>query len=105
MLANRANLRCFFADDEMSAVAALPHGFLALLKDCLHFHITEQCAVTLLVGLLNLGDLAELESESGKALLLCLLGKAVVHVCPLVILSVSCGGEILCGVAQCAQRL
>lgn len=53
MVADGAHLGSLGADDDVTAVAALPHGDAALLKDSLGLHILQQCAVTLFVGLLD----------------------------------------------------
>lgn len=60
MLADGAHLGSLGADDDVTAVAALPHGDAALLKDSLGLHILQQCAVTLFVGLLDSSNPTEL---------------------------------------------
>ena len=105
MRAHRANLRRLLAHHEVTAVAALPHGLLALFKDLLHLHIGKQRAVALLVALLDLADLAELLRQGGKALLLRFLREGGVHVGPFVVLALGGGSKVLRGIAQRAQRL
>ena len=64
------------ADDDVAAVAALPHLDGALLEDLLGLDVVQQGAVALLVVLLDLGHQAELGGELGEALVLGGLGKA-----------------------------
>ena len=87
MITNGADGGCLLTDDQMPAVAALPHGLLALFKNALHLDIIQQGAVPFLVGLLNGGNGAEFAGQLGKALLLGLLGKGRIHISPLVILT------------------
>ena len=54
MLADGTHVGSLGANHQMTAVAALPHGDAALLKDSLGLHILQQCAVTLFVGLLDI---------------------------------------------------
>ena len=105
MRADRAGSRSLGTHDEVTAVAALPHGHLALLEDLLHFHVAQQGAIALLVGLFDLGDQTELRSQLLEALFLSFLGHAVVHIGPLVVLAVGGRQQVLGGVAQLAQSL
>ena len=71
----------------MPAVAALPDLDLALLKDLLHLNVMQQCAVSLLVMLLNGGHHPEFHGKLMKALLLRCFRKLRVHLGPLVVLA------------------
>ena len=103
MVAGRADLRCFLTDHDMPAVAALPHLDLALGKDFRHFHIVQQGTVALLMMLFNGGYQAEALCQLVKALLVSSLGKAVVHIRPLVVLTLSGGEKVFGGVANAVQ--
>ena len=56
MIAGRAYLGGLFANDDMAAVAALPHLDFAFSKDLRHFHIVQQGAVALLMMPFNGGN-------------------------------------------------
>lgn len=45
VVAGGANLRGGSAHHDVAAVAALPHGDAALLKDCLDCHVLQQGAI------------------------------------------------------------
>ncbi len=59
MIADRADLRRFFADMDMTAVAALPDHNAGACKNLFGFNIFEQGAVTLLVLLFKLSNRLE----------------------------------------------
>ena len=59
MIAGGAQLRCLGADDDVAAVTAFPNLDLALLEDLSGFDILQQCAVTLLMMLLDGSDQTE----------------------------------------------
>ena len=48
---NRANIRCFSADYQMATGTAFPDSFLTLFKHSLHFHIFQQCTISLFMRL------------------------------------------------------
>ena len=103
MLTDGAYLRRFGAYNDMATVAAFPHGDAALFKDSLGFHILQQCAVALLVCLLNGTDPTELLCQIMEALLVGLTGHAVVHIRPFGVLTLSGVEQVLGGIAQLAQ--
>ena len=103
MVAGRADLRRFLTDHDMTAVAALPHLDLALGKDLRHLHIVQQGAVALLMVLFNGGYQAETLGQLMKAFLIGSFGKAIVHIRPLVVLTLSGGEKVFCGVANAVQ--
>ena len=105
MLAYGANLGCSSTDNHVSAVTALPNGNTALLEYCLLFYVVQKCAVSLLVSLLDSSNSAELCSELGKALFLSVLSKAVVHIGPLVVLTLSGVKKVLSGIAKLTESL
>ena len=105
MGAHGTDLRGLLPDDQMAAVAALPHGLLALFKDPLHLHVAQQRPIALLVGLLDAPHLPELLRQLRKALLLGLLRHAVIHIRPLVVLSGGGRGQILRRGADAAEGL
>ena len=105
MRADRADLGRLFAHNDMTAVAAFPHLDLALGKDLLGLHIVQQRTVALLMGLFDRAHHAELRRQLREAFLLRRLGKALVHVGPLVIFAIRRGRQILGGGADAVQLL
>ena len=90
---------------DVAAVSALPNLDLALGKDLCHFHIVKQRSVALLVVLLNGRHQAEFGRQLREALLLGSLGKALIHISPLVVLALGSGEQILGGRANALQLL
>ena len=85
----------------MSAVTALPYLNLRLLEDLLHLHIVEELAVALLMRLLNRANGSELSCQIREALFLRILSHALIHISPLVVLTLGCGLQIgLCVALQ-----
>lgn len=80
MSAGRADLRRFRADDDVTAVAALPDLDFALLEDLSRLDILQEGAIALLMMFLDLCDEAELRCQCLEALFLGRLSKALVHV-------------------------
>ena len=103
MVAGGANLRGLLAYDDVTAVAALPHLDLALGEDLRHLHIVQQGTVALLVMLFNGGDQAETLGQLMETFLIGSFGKAIVHIRPLVVLTLSGGEKVFCGVANAVQ--
>ena len=95
MGADGADLRRGGAHHNVAAVPALPDLDLALLKDLLGLHVPEQGTVALFVVLLNLTNGAELGGQLGEALRLGGLGKALVHIRPLVVLPICGNSQVL----------
>ena len=93
--------RSLLAHYEMSAVAALPHGLLALFKYLLHLNVVKKSAVSFLVRLLDSRYSSELISNCLKALFLSFLSKGVVHVCPLVVFTCCRSRKVL----SCVSKL
>ena len=60
MLAYGADLGSVRANDDVPAVATFPYLNLALLEDLLHFDVSEQCAVALLVHSFDRRNASEL---------------------------------------------
>ena len=87
----------------MTAVAALPHLDLAFGEDLRRLYIAQQGTVALLMVLFNGGDQAEALGKFVEALLVSSLGKAVVHIRPLVVLTLRGGEKVFCGVANAVQ--
>ena len=73
MCTNGANRRSLETHYKVTAVAALPHGHLALSEYLLHLNVVKKSSVSLLVRLLDSCYCAELECDSGEALFLCLI--------------------------------
>ena len=85
MIAGRANLRRFFAYDDMTAVAALPDLDGTLGKDLGGFHIAQQRTVAFLVVLFNGCHQAEPFCQLRESLGFGGFGKAIIHIRPLVV--------------------
>ena len=105
MLADGTHVGSLGANHQMTAVAALPHGDAALLKDSLGLHILQQCAVTLFVGLLDSSNPTELLGKIVEAFLVSFLRHPDVHIRPLGILTLGGMKQILSGIAQLTQCL
>ncbi len=105
MGAGGTDLRRLLADDNMSAVAAFPDLDLALFENLLHLDIFQQGAIAFLVVLFDLRDQTELCSQLRKAFFLGGFGKALIHVCPFVVLAVGGCRQILGGGADAVQLL
>ena len=90
---------------EMSAVTALPHSKLALLKDLVHLNVGKKLAVSFLVCLLDSSYHSELSRKSLEALLLSFLSEGIVHIGPLIILALCCCKKVLSGSAKLAESL
>ena len=97
MSAYRADIRSLGADNDVSAVAALPDLDLALLEDLLGLNVLEQLAVALLMGLLDCSHAAELFGKDMEALCVSGLGETVIHVGPLVVLTLGSSLQVLSG--------
>ncbi len=105
MVADGADVGSFGADDDVAAVAAFPHLYLALGEDLLGLDVVEQGTVTLFVVLLDGGHAAELGGQFGETLGFGGAGKAFVHIGPLVVLASGGSCQVLgCG-ADAVQLL
>ena len=105
MSAGGADLRSGSSYHDMSAVTALPNLDLALLEYLSGLNVVKKRAVSFLVRLLNSGYKAEFSCELVESLFLSGLCKARVHISPLIVLTVSGRGEVLCGVADALKLL
>ena len=105
MVAGGTHLRGIGAHHDVTAVTAFPDLYLALGKDLRHFHIAQQRTVALLVVLFDGAHQTELLGKLRKALLLGGFGEGLVHVCPLVVFTVSRSDQIFGGIADAGQLL
>ena len=105
MVAGGADLGSLCADDDVPTVAALPDLDFALRENLGRLDIVQQCAVALLMVLLYGGDEAELLRELMEALFIGSLGKAVIHIRPLIVLALGGGDQILGGIADAGKLL
>ena len=90
---------------KVTAVTALPNGLISLLKYLLKLNVGKKLSVSLLVGLLDSGYHSELSGKSLEALLLCFLCEGVVHIGPLVVLTLCSVKKVGSGVAKLAKSL
>ena len=89
----------------MTAVPALPYLHFALLKYLRSLNILQQGAISLLVMFLNGAYHTEFGCQFRESFCFCSLGKLLVHIRPLVILSI-CGCIQIChGISQTLQFL
>ena len=105
MSADGANLRRLGSHHDMTAVAALPYLHFAAGKDLLGLHVAQQRPVALLMMLLNGSHAPEFGSQLREAFFLRSLGKAVVHVCPLVVFPIGGSRQILGRITNAPQFL
>ena len=105
MVAEGADVGGLGADDDVAAVAAFPHLHFAFGEDLFGLDVVQQGAVTLLVVLLDGGHTTELGGQLGEALGLCSLGKAFLHIGPLIVLACGGSGQVLGGGADAVQLL
>ena len=89
----------------MATVSALPDLDLALGEDGGRLHIVQQGAIALLMMALNLTDHAEAGRQLRETFGLGRLGKAVIHVRPLVVLALCGRCEVLGRAADACQLL
>ena len=88
MITSRTNIGSLCADDDMTAVAALLYLDLALFKYLSSFNIVEQCTVSFLMMFFDCRNKFEFCRELGESFFLGSFGKALVHIGPLVVLTV-----------------
>ena len=87
MVAHRTYLRCFLAYDDMAAVTANPHCVPIAREHDAFLYVLKQAAITLLMMTLDSCYCAEPECDFRETLLVGLICHAVIHVCPLEVLS------------------
>ena len=88
MLADGADLGRLLADDDVTAVAALPDGDVFADEHRAAFYLGKQLSVTLLVLLFNVADHLKKGGDLREAFLFGFFGESGVHIRPLVILAV-----------------
>ena len=103
MEADRADFRSLRADHDVTAVAAFPDRDAGLLKHLLLFHVLQQLAIALFVGLFNRSHAAELSGEFRETFFIGFLRHTVIHIRPLVIFTGSGSGEVFLGRADLAE--
>ena len=105
IMTGRTNLRRTGSDHNMPAVPALPHFHTAFLKHRLCLHISQELPVPLFMHFLNRANHAKSRCKRRKAFLLRRFCKILIHVCPLIVLPVGCGIQILSRIADQSQFL
>ena len=105
MVADGADVGSGSADHDVAAVAAFPYLDFALGEDSGGLDILEQCAVALLVVLLDGSDQAEFLGQLGETFCVGGLCEFGVHVGPFVVLASGGGGQVLGGGANAVQLL
>ena len=89
METHRAQLRSFLSDNDVSAVAANPHGVAFSREDNAFLYIGEQTAVAFLMVALDRCYSAEFLGDVGESFFVGFLCHALIHVGPLVVFSCS----------------
>src|SRR5699024_984781 len=103
MIAGRTNFRSGSSNYNVSAVAAFPDFNFASGEHFRRLRLAEQRAIALFMMLLDGSHKAECRRKFRESLFLCGFCKSVVHICPLVILTL-CGVEqVLGGIADAVQ--
>lgn len=105
MIAHGADLRSGCADNDVATVSALPDLDLALGEDGGRLHVVQQGAIALLVMTFDLADHAEAGRQLRETFGLGRLGKAVIHVRPLVVFTLGSRGKIFGRIADACQLL
>lgn len=85
MSADRALQRSVFADHDVTAVAAFPNGKVISDVNDAAFDVLQKFAISLLMGLLDLGDHLKLVGDFLEAFLVGGLGEPGIHVGPLIV--------------------
>ena len=85
MLADGAELRRIFANDDVAAVTAFPDRDVFGDEDHAAFDVFKELLVTLLMVLFDFADHAEFVGDFGKAFLLGDFGESGIHVGPFVV--------------------
>src|SRR5574344_1331134 len=89
MIAGGAFLWSILAYHNMSTVATLPDAVVFAREDNALFYIAHQWIVAFLVMPLNSSHMTKLVRYLHKAFFFRLLSHAVIHVCPLIVLTLS----------------
>ena len=97
MVADWADFRGIFADDDMSAVAAFPDREVIADEDNAAFDFLDQSAITLFVMLLDRADHTEFRGDLEEAFALGDLGEMLIHIGPFVVLAIGGIEKILDG--------
>ena len=105
VVAYGAYCRCGSADDDMSAVAAFPYCYAALLKYCLFLNVFEERSVAFFMSLFDSSNTSELFCEVVETLFVGFFSHTVVHIGPLEILALCCAFEVIFGRAEFAESL
>ena len=100
---NGANLRSLCTHNDVTAVTALPNLHLALCENFLSLNIVKQCAIALLMMLLDSSYHSEFCCKLCKAFFFSGLCEAFVHIGPLVVLAFSGCCKVCGGVADAVK--
>ena len=95
MIAHRAHGGSGFPDDNMPAIAAFPDRIPIPGEDQTALHLGQQSAIPLLMGLFYGADHFEFRCDLLESLFPGFPGHAGIHIGPLKVLSVRCGGQIV----------
>ena len=105
MLADRADFRSFFADEDVTAVAAFPALFILADEDFAALDVREQLLVALFVALFDLGDAGEVAGEGRETFGGSFFLVTHVHIGPLLMFAGGRRDEVGGGVAEQAEFL
>ena len=98
MVANRAHIRSFFADNDMATIAALPNHVVVAGENEATLNVGQQFFVTLFVMFFNFTNHGEQFSNVVKTLFLSGVGETGIHIRPFVVLTGS-------GILQIRDRI
>ena len=105
MVADGAGLRSLGADNDVAAVTAFPNLDFRFLKYLGGFNVLEQSTVTLLMTFLNCCHTTETCCKFRESLLLGSYGKALIHISPLIILTIGSSGKVLSSITYTLKFL
>ena len=83
----------------MTAVAALPYLYFALLEYGSCLYIFQESTITLFVMFLDLADHTEFCCQCMETFLISGLCELIIHIGPLVVFAVCCCRKVCCGIA------
>ena len=103
MVADRADFRGLLADNDVTAVCALPDHITFAGEDEAFLDIGKELAIAFFVIFFDLADHFEQGGDPREAFFPCGLGEAIVHIGPFVVFAVSGSFEVGDGVGNFAS--
>ena len=97
MIADRADFRGFLADDDVTAVGALPDHVAFAGEDEAFLDVGKELAIAFFVFFFDLADHFEQGSDPREAFFLSGLGETVIHIGPFIVFAVSGSFQVFNG--------